>query len=634
MSLSKQLVVLLSVLFLLIFSINFALSVKNTKTYLEGEASIHAQDTATSLGLSLSPYMENERDPVIASMIQAIFDRGYYREISLVNVDKVPLLTLKDDHAIRGVPDWFIEFLPMRLAKAESEISTGWQITGTVSVTVNPGYAYRKLYQQVKTAFYYSASIFVVSLALLLLSVRVVLRSLKRIEQMAMTLADGRFSTIDHIPWTSEARNLTLAMNSMSTKLAAYVDKLQHKLSSMGDKLLRDDLTGLHQKAVFETDMKKLFMEDSEAFIYIVRLDSLSSLVKEQGDETIERFLKDCASMLEHFCTQYPEDAASCYRFYGAEFVLLIKGIDIEQARRGAERLSESFAGLGQRYRKKDIVHIGVTPFCSVTTTEMLLEAAHEAYEQARMIGTNSSFVRADHQPARNMAEWKTLVFECVDKKRYQLEYIGYRTAQNKNVLLMEEVLTQAFDTDGEALTMATFIAITEEFDKIVELETDVTRSILERIRQPDCRHALAVNLSTRTVKSAEFRRWLGEQLKNRPAEAERLVFSLTAYAVAKEADVYRNFIEFAHELGAKAMIKRFAPQTMPVSLCTAVKPDYIRLSRELGHHIAQNEEKQEFVKTLAEVGEVLDIILLAESIDSDADYEILQGLGIAGASR
>jgi hypothetical protein len=65
MTLSKQLLILISAIFLILISINFAISVENFKSYLEDEGQIHSQDTATSLGLSLSPYMNDTSDPII-----------------------------------------------------------------------------------------------------------------------------------------------------------------------------------------------------------------------------------------------------------------------------------------------------------------------------------------------------------------------------------------------------------------------------------------------------------------------------------------------------------------------------------------------------------------------------------------
>jgi hypothetical protein len=86
MSLLKQLFILIAIIFLVIFTVNFITSVNNTRSYLEIEAEIHAQDTATSLGLSLSPHMtQGGNDPLLLTMVNTIFDRGYYKQIKLVN---------------------------------------------------------------------------------------------------------------------------------------------------------------------------------------------------------------------------------------------------------------------------------------------------------------------------------------------------------------------------------------------------------------------------------------------------------------------------------------------------------------------------------------------------------------------
>ena len=86
MSLSKQLLILISLLFLIVFSASFVISMGSIRDYLEVESEIHMQDTATSLGLSLSPHMEDENDPILQTMMNAIFDMGYYREICLKDI--------------------------------------------------------------------------------------------------------------------------------------------------------------------------------------------------------------------------------------------------------------------------------------------------------------------------------------------------------------------------------------------------------------------------------------------------------------------------------------------------------------------------------------------------------------------
>jgi len=47
MTLSKQLMLLISLMFLAIFALNFYISINNIKSYLQVESEITAQDTAT-----------------------------------------------------------------------------------------------------------------------------------------------------------------------------------------------------------------------------------------------------------------------------------------------------------------------------------------------------------------------------------------------------------------------------------------------------------------------------------------------------------------------------------------------------------------------------------------------------------
>ena len=101
MSLSKQLYIIISIIFILIFTGNFIISVKNTKEYLEIESITKAQDTATSLGMSLKTLLKDKYDPEIGSIINAIANRGFYKEIRLEN----SFFNIQDSDLIRASKD-------------------------------------------------------------------------------------------------------------------------------------------------------------------------------------------------------------------------------------------------------------------------------------------------------------------------------------------------------------------------------------------------------------------------------------------------------------------------------------------------------------------------------------------------
>ncbi|MEQ1636292.1 MAG: LapD/MoxY N-terminal periplasmic domain-containing protein [Methylococcales bacterium] len=634
MALSKQLFLFITALFLIIFSLNFMLSVKNIKSYLEVESQGHAQDTATSLGLSLSPYIANETDPMLETMLKAIFDMGYYQEIKLVNVDGKTLVAFTNKADIAAVPRWFTQRLPMSAATASSEISAGWNPAASVYVTVHPGNAYLKLFELVKSAFYYSLAIFCAAMLLLLLLLRFILLPLRKINQLALKISNGEFATIQPLPWTQEVRNVAQSMNSMSQKIAGVINNSKVKLDILDKRLQRDDLTGLKKKSCFETDMKQLFMDNKPAFVLMIKVDSLVELVKEQDAETIDNFLKKFAEKLQQITQQNASGTMNLYRFFGSEFVLLVSDITVEKVEQLATALTYGFSELAKDYQRLDIAHIGITPFDPLGSTGAILAAANEAFEQAQLIGANRYFLRPTNEDqAKDSAAWKDLVFEIIDNHEYRVTFSSPVVDFKSAAILMEDAVTQAHDQGIEIMPIGKFVAIAERFSKIVDLDRGITQKVIAYINNHAIQHAIAISLSTRTVKNPAFRTWLESAIGEQPI-AKQLIFSFSAYAVAKEIVVYKEFFEFVHELGAKVLLKRFETQFLSLEIAKTLRADYIRLPRDLSHDLVMGHSKRNFVETLLEVATLLDLPLLAENVRSDEDYQIVQGIGLMGASR
>ena len=634
MSLFKQLLIIISVFFLMIFSVNFALSVRSIKSYLEVEAQGHAQDTATSLGLSLSPYITNTKDPIIKTMVSAIFDRGYYKEIRLIDANKKEIVSLNNDKGIEGVPSWFINYLSMSTFTAESEISSGWTISGVVYVTINPSFAYNKLYEQAKFSLYYALTTFAVSIVLLVLLLRITLASLKRINQLALRVSEGHFETIESLPWTSEIKNVTVSFNMMSRKIESTITSLNNKLNIMGAVLLRDDLCGLYKKGVFETDIKSLLQTPKSAYLMLIKLDSLPDLVKEVVNAIIDQLLQAVAEKLKKTVERHPETSIKIYRLYGGEFAILIYTASLEQIKLISAALSGDLEELGEQYSLPDLAHVGVVPVNPVHTTDMLLESAYEAYEQARLIGANRYYIRSNENFARDISAWKELVINCVDNADYSLSYTGQIISFQTGQLMMEEAFSQVYDKSGQLVAIGPFISIAEKINKIVDLDKGVIGKVIDHIISNQIQHAVAVNLALSTIKNASFRLWLEKLNKNNPAVTKQLVFCFSAYAVAKHEETYLDFIQIIHQWGGRVMIKRFETQSMSLEMTKELNPDFIMLAREIGEGISHSRQKYEFVQAMQQIGVLLDITIFAENVQADDDYKSLMTIGVAGVSR
>jgi EAL domain-containing protein (putative c-di-GMP-specific phosphodiesterase class I)/GGDEF domain-containing protein len=635
MTLSKQLMLLIAMMFLAIFALNFYISINNIKEYLQVE--ITAQDTATSLGLSLSPHMYAEDDGILETMVNTIFDRGYYLEILLEGAGGKELVRKTNPKTFEQVPDWFVEWLPMETATARSEISTGWTVAGRVHVTVHPGIGYLKLWQQAQKTLVYSAVALVFFLVVLVFIVRLVLIPLGRIERLALSIADGNFDTIDPLPWTAEIRNVAVSMNLMSGKIEGVIRSLNARLEEVGDRMRLDEVTGLEMRATFETEMKQRFMSDGKGFVFLVRIDELGEFASTHSNAEVDAFIKGFVGAVRKALDDRNLTGDFLYRIVGAEFILLAECQDQAAAVALCERIMEHLGELGDQVGKDNIAHVGGVPFDPQGTTASMVSAATEAYEKARLIGPNSYAINEQGSNAHDLDTWKKLVAEIIDEQRFEVDFTAqaYALAEGEtDTLVIEEAMARVEDHDHEPLPIGTFVSVAETIGRIHAFDMAVVRLVLEYIGASNLDHDVAVNLSFASLASNEFRSGLYDLLQQNDRAAQHLVFSVTAYGATRDLAAFRSFIDFAHRNGAKVILKRFEPRFIPMDDINKYHLDYIRLARVFTEGLGSNAEKRRLVEALKQLGELLDIHVVAEGVLDDDDYRVVREIGLTAASR
>jgi len=636
MSLSKQLMLLISAIFFAVFAVTFYISINNIKNYLEIESEVHAQDTATSLGLSLSPYILDKEDTILETMVNTIFDRGYFREILLTDIDGEVLVRKTNPETFAEVPDWFVHSLPMKTGSAFSDIDAGWMIGGRVEVSIHPGFGYLRLWEQFKSTLSYSLMLFLLSLATLALVIRTLLAPLNRIRLLAERIGEGKYEKIEPLPWTSEIRSVAHSMNLMSGKIERVVSALNDRLVDASDRLHTDPLTGLATKVSFETHMKETFIANREGFLFVIRIDDLAGFASRNSASQVDGYIRSFSNKIAALLTADPKDEV-LFRIFGGEFVLVSKNPDLAAAEQLCKRICAAFTELGASYEIKEVGHIGGVRYDARSTINSLLAAANEAFEKSRLIGENQFAISESAAEARSLEEWNSLVMQAVKAENFNLSYanLSYALAADRNdELVLEEAIAEVFDNHNNPVPIGTFISIAESTHQAAEFDLKVIKRVIQRLRIEQPKQRIAVNLSMYSVRSNNFRQTLFTLLSEHKEQASKLVFSLSAYAAAQDIDAFLSFVDFARRIGAGVMLKRYESRHLDIDKLSAKPFDYIRIARHDTEDIASSADKQQMVRAIQELGNLLNIEILAEDVISDEDLECLRQIGLAAASR
>ena len=729
MTLSKQLYLIISFIFFMIFSGNFIISVNNFKNYLYMESTTKAQDTATYLGMSLKSIIDDKTDPEIKSIISAIANRGFYKEIRLENVEfnfsandlitandkldssykikditvnsndgeiidsseddlleqelselenesleedsmdikiysfipaknfpkykkiTINYVAIKDNISINAsslieinkvlvdiervekfenTPQWFIDILPMQMPEMKSEISNGWKTQAIIYVTANAGEAYSQLFEQVKGALYYALVSFSISIIMLIIFLRFLLKPLKDIESLAINISKGKFGIIKKLPWTIELKNVAISMNAMSNKIKMIIFKLNNNIELLTEELLCDKLTGLHQEQSFNSDMKHMFThKEKNAFILYIKIDNFEEFTRDNKNELVDDFLKDFAKVLID-----SDKDSKAYRFIGSTFVMISKELHDKKIRSIVVKIKAGFKYLSTKYNLLSIAHIGVTPFNHISTTEDILLLAHDSYEMAKQIGVNEFYIGDKNSSIIDMEEWKNLVSDIIDNNKFELKYTHQTlSTDGKNNILIEEIFTSVRDKESKEVPIGTFLSIAQEYHKVVNFDKAVIEHVISDIKTNKIKQELLINLTFDSLMDSSFIIWLEDILVKNKDISKQLLFSVTAYACVRDIEVFKLFISLVHRNGAKIVLKRYEIKFISLDTLKELNLDYIRLARDYTNGLIMDSTKQSFVESVCELSKLLNIKVLAESVKNIQCFNMLAKLGVYGVS-
>lgn len=635
MTLFRQLFIGTSIVFLVLLALVESIYIANARFYMQEQLTSHAQDVATSLGLVLPPALA-DKDLLRAEItVNAVFDRGFYQSIVVVNAKGEKLIEKHLAPAPVGVPVWFTRVFSMQAPSAESLISKGWQQLGRVVVMSHPNFAYKQLWRTSVEATAAMSLLYVLSLFAIHAFLTRILRPLNEIERVAHAISERDFQQISVLPRARELLRVVVAINSMSSKLFAIIAHEVRQATRYRDESRRDLLTGLDNRRGFEQHVHALLENGADMVsgaMFLMQIADFNGFNVRNGYKEGDALLKDAAAGLRGVWAD--KELLRC-RINGPTFAVMAFNISREEAVALGEGLCAALGvAVGGLVTEPDLAYgCGGVYFAGqkVTLNALLAQCDLELL-QSMANGKGLSLLEnlRDDDRSKGSQYWKELILDAIAAERVMLlaQPVMNFGGQQK---LQSEVVGRLINAEGELVLAEHFIPMANRYQLTPAFDLSVLKRLFSHMIEAGGTELVAINFSIHSIHDMELLTWLGTAMHENPQVAHRLVFEFTEFGIVQDRVGIEHFVSDMRKLGGQFAVDNFGLHHSAFEYLQRLKPLYVKLSPAYIRNLRDNLENQFFISSVVNITRSLDIYVFALGVEDVAVLPLLKELGIEG---
>jgi len=634
MTLFKQMAMMLTLFLGIILVSVMVLNFKTATAFVQDQLYTNAKNTAHSLGLSLSKLADPEDIASMETMINAIYDSGYYERIALLDVEQKPIYVKSVDVRISDVPEWFVGSVGIHNAHASSDIMMGWSRFGTLEVSGHTGNAYRQLYHTFIDLVQTFIAIGIIVLVLLYLLLTLSLKSVKQIREQAKGIIENRFIIEPKMPFTTEFRSATVAMNAMVTKVKDIFDRENETLVRYQELLYKDAETKLYNRRYLITKLPEYLKGDaalSQGLHVMFSIDALERYRKEQGYEHYSLLIR---RVVDGLIVCAKESSQSLFvRLNESDFFLLIPSTEGKTVKKQIDALLlELNNQLESAVKTYLSIGASVGTYSEQDTLKSLLSRADFSVAQAKQREDFSCIIEAPqhHSLILSREEWRQELLNGLKESRFVLagQNVMHDTQEVKSIV-HQELFVRLRGSDGIIhsagvfIPMAATLGLVDTIDKYI-----MEKAFLSVLSMPEASYA--INLSAEFVKKHTNIEWLKAQLE-RLGVSQRLVlwFEVSNAIALHNLEAVIALSAMLKMFGHRFGIDSFTIPEGGAHYLQAVRPDYVKCSVNYLKDMMLDATTGSNQESLNNLTRSLGISIIATNVEEEQECNVLQKIGI-----
>jgi len=400
----------------------------------------------------------------------------------------------------------------------------------------------------------------------------------------------------------------------------------------------KDHLTGLESRNKFIQFYESEIVNESTikfGVLLITRCSELQTINQVQGHNAGDSYLTKVAEIMQHVLVKRP--FAKLYRLNGSDFATILPNEQLKTAEEYANTLTTRFNEYQLANEIDSVAFTGLVYFDNSQPLGELLALADTGVSIAQTHQTNawysqkeSSIFNYDNHGHGNQ-NWRQEIDNVIEGKRIKL-LLQQIQPTGRNAKVYGEVLSRFLNENDEVLPTASFIAMAEKLDKMVDVDKLIIETTISEIIDKNMLlNSFGINLSARSINDEHFMIWLERKLLREPLAAQHLIFEISEVGIQQNIRNSKRLVEMLHRIGSRVTVERFGLGMTSFKFFRELTPDYIKMDSSYTRNIDDDKNNQYFLRLMVDLAHRLGVNVLAESIESQEEKHTLEQLFVDG---
>lgn len=649
MTLKRQLSLMASALILLLLTGNLFLTLTNSSNYFEQQLNARAYDAATSLALSMSNAVADGDKVKLERMIDVLFDRGFFSEISLQLLDGSRLQRKVQPLTQNGAaPEWFVDVVDLAVIPAYTDVTQGWQRLGSLMVKSHTDLAYQDLWSIIKAEVIWYLWMALVSLISLQIILRWMFKPLERVERQALDISERNLYEQEKLPRARELRRVVLAMNQMVRKLKTIFAEQSAITEKLREENYQDDVSLLLNRRGFDQRLQHILQQSDgySGVLVLMQVQEFAQYNQEQGREAGDEILFRIGEIFNQWHSDHNDVIIS--RRTGADFSLYIPATDLTH---GEELVEQCFnllsttvltqrGGLnfhfGAVFIERSLVVEGTQTEHPLTLVDALSKADVALRQaQTQHISRYGFYAESTQNDIeRTASEWKGVLETVLQEESIELHYQPILDSKGEKVIHFE-VLSRIYDQQG-IISAARFWPMVERHQLTPNFDLLVIKTLLGQLQssanvQPEADKKFCINLSAGSVLSETFHDQLEELLALYPQWRELLCIEISECSISH---IEFPLARLAHRLKSQGVdlgIDQVGTGSLAFAYLQRLPLSYLRIAGSFNRGLHLALDHKFFIQSMVQIAHNLDLQVLGEGVENEDDIKALKQTGVDG---